>query len=113
MSKTNETRHISWHETCSRKCRLDASVCHNRQKWNSDECRYECKQLIDEGRCDDGFIWNPCPCECESDKSCDVGKYLDYANCKYRKGIIDKLVLECEDEVLIAIPINTINFNCW
>ena len=27
MSKTNETRHIKWHETCKCKCRLDASVC--------------------------------------------------------------------------------------
>ena len=24
MSKTNETRHIKWHETCKGKCRLDA-----------------------------------------------------------------------------------------
>ena len=27
MSRTNETRHIKWHETCKCKCRLDASVC--------------------------------------------------------------------------------------
>ena len=26
MSRTNETRHIEWHETCRCKCRLDASV---------------------------------------------------------------------------------------
>ena len=26
MSRTNETRHIKWHETCKCKCRLDASV---------------------------------------------------------------------------------------
>ena len=25
MSRTNETRHIKWHETCKCKCRLDAS----------------------------------------------------------------------------------------
>ena len=24
-----------------------------------------------------GFIWNPSNCECEYDKSCDVGEYLD------------------------------------
>ena len=28
--------------------------------------------------CDKGFIWNPSNCECECDKSCDVGEYLDY-----------------------------------
>ena len=27
MSKTNETRHLNWHETCKCKCRLDASIC--------------------------------------------------------------------------------------
>ena len=32
MSKTNETRHIEWHETCKCKCRLDASVCNNKQR---------------------------------------------------------------------------------
>ena len=33
----------------------------------------------------EGFIWNPSNFECECDKSCDVGEYLDYENCKYRK----------------------------
>ena len=28
--RTNETRHIKWHETCKCECRLDASVCHNK-----------------------------------------------------------------------------------
>ena len=48
MSRTNETRHIKWHETCKYECRLNASVCNNRQHWNDDKCR------------------------------CDVGEYLDY-----------------------------------
>ena len=38
MSRTNETRHIKWHETCKCKCRLDASVCNNKQRWNEDKC---------------------------------------------------------------------------
>ena len=49
MSRTNETRHIKWHETCKCKCRLDPSVCNNRQRWNEDKCRCECKELLDEG----------------------------------------------------------------
>ena len=32
MSRTNETRHIKWHETCKFKCRLDVSVCNNKQR---------------------------------------------------------------------------------
>ena len=43
ISRTNETRHIKWHETCKCKCRLDASVCNNKQRWNDDKCRCECK----------------------------------------------------------------------
>ena len=31
MSRTSETRHIEWHETCKCKCRLDANVCNNKQ----------------------------------------------------------------------------------
>ena len=31
MLRTTETRYISWHETCACKCRLDASVCNDRQ----------------------------------------------------------------------------------
>ena len=62
MSRTNETRHIKWHETCKCKCRLDASVCNNKQRWNEDKCMCECKELIDKGVCDKGFIWNPSNC---------------------------------------------------
>ena len=52
MSRTNERRHAKWHETCKCKCRLDASVCNNKQCWNNDKCRFECKKLIDKGMCD-------------------------------------------------------------
>ena len=105
MSRTNEARHIEWHETCKSKCRLDASVCNNKQRWNNDKCRCECKELIDKGICDKGSIWNPSNCECECDKSSDIGEYLDYENCKCRKKLVDELVAECTeniDEVKIA-----------
>ena len=59
MSRTNETRHIEWYESCKYKCRLDASVGNNEQRWNGDKCRCECKELIDKGVCDKGFISNP------------------------------------------------------
>ena len=34
-------------EMCKCKCRLDVSVCNNKQRWNDDKCRCECKALID------------------------------------------------------------------
>ena len=55
--------------------------------------------MIDKGRCDKGLIWNPNICDCECDKSCDVGGYLDYENCKCRKKLIDKLVGECSEDI--------------
>ena len=81
MSRTNETICIGWHETCRCKCRC------------------ECKELIDKGRCDKGFIWNPSNCECECDKSCDVGEYLDYENYKCRKKLVNKLVEEYSENI--------------
>ena len=90
VSRTNETRHIKWHETCKCKCRLDANVCNSKQRWNKDKCRCECKELIDKRICDKGFISNPSNCECECDNSCDVGEY--YENCKCRKKLVDKTI---------------------
>ena len=86
MSCSNETKHIEWHKTCKCKCRLDASVCNNKQRWDEDKCRCECRErLSDKERCDKRFIWNPSSCNCECDKSCDIGEYLDYKTCKCRK----------------------------
>ena len=56
MSRTNETRHIKWNKTCKCKCRLDASVCNNKQRWNDDKCQCECKEMTDKGVCDRGYI---------------------------------------------------------
>ena len=99
MSRTNETRHIKWYEKCKCKCRLDAIVCSNKQRWNNDKCWCECKELIDKGVCDKGYPWNPSNYEYECDKSFDIGEYLDYENCKCRKRLLDKLVDECNETV--------------
>ena len=56
MSRTNETKHIKWHETCKCECRLDAIVCSNKQRWNKNKCRCECKELINKSVCDKDFI---------------------------------------------------------
>ena len=59
ISRINETtRHTEWHETCKCECKFGANVCNNRQRWNKDKCRCECKELIDKGVWDKGFIWN-------------------------------------------------------
>ena len=60
MPRTNETRLIKWHELCRCKCRLDATVCNNKQRWNNDKFRCEFKELIDKD-----VSWNPSNCECD------------------------------------------------
>ena len=109
MSRTNKTRHIEWHKTCKCKCRLNA-------RWNEDKCRCECKELVEKGICDKGFIWNASKYECECDKSCDVGEDLNYKIFKCRNKLIDKLVEEwienndrnkmLHNETLNVIPLN-------
>ena len=99
MSRTNETRHIKWHETCKCKCRLNASVYNNKERWNEGKCRCECKELTDKGVRDKRFIWNPSNCECECHKSCDIGEYLDFKNRKCKKKLVHKLVEECTENV--------------
>ena len=33
------------------KCRLYASVCNNKQRWDEDKRRCECKKIVDKGTC--------------------------------------------------------------
>ena len=48
---------------------------------------------------DQGFIWNLSNCECECDKPCDIGEFLDYKNCKCKNKIVDKLLEECSENI--------------
>ena len=115
MSRPNETRHTEWHETCKCECKFTANACNNKQRWKKDKCRCEYKELIDNGVCDKGFIWNPSNCECET---CDVGEYLDYENCKCRKKLVGPLIeeyTETVEEVKLAkvtLAENENNYKC-
>ena len=51
------------------------------------------------GRYVKGFIWNPSNCKGECDKSCNVGEYLNYSDCKCRKKLTDKLIDECSETI--------------
>ena len=56
MSWSNQTKQIKWHESCKFKCRLNPIACNNKQKWNKDKCKCECKELFKKQECDKGFI---------------------------------------------------------
>ena len=74
--------------------------------------------MVDKEVCDKEFICNPSNCECECDKSCDIGEYLDYENCTCRKSLIDKLVAECTETLeelkraIINLAENENSFKC-
>ena len=78
MSRTNETKLMKLHETCKCICRLNKVICNKKQRWNKDQCRSECKELVDKGLCDKGYIFNARNCKCECDKSCNTSQYLYY-----------------------------------
>ena len=74
MTITNETRSIKCHETCKCICRLNKIICNNKKRWNKDKYRCECKELI-----------------------YNMGQYLDYSDCKWKKKLIDLIIEECTE----------------
>ena len=44
LTMLNETRNVLWHESCKCVCKLNSSVCNNKQIWNSDTCRCDCNE---------------------------------------------------------------------
>ena len=82
LVRINETRKIVWHEMCKCVCRLASAIYNDRQEWNENKCRCECKEdLVSKLVCDKGYMWNPSTCSCECDRYCDTGQPLDYKNC--------------------------------
>ena len=92
-------RVMSWYETRACKCRVDANVCNNKLRWNSDKYKCELKEFLGKDRCHDGFISNPSACKFECDELCDVGEYLNYVDWKCRKKLIDKLLERSREDI--------------
>ena len=65
MTLANKAKQIIIHESCKCICRLDPTVCSNKQKWNKYKCRCEC--LINK-ECNNNKFGNPSNCECEHKK---------------------------------------------
>ena len=92
----NETRNVLWHESCKCICKLNSSVCNNKQIWNSDTCRCDCNEdftgVVD---CDIGYAWNPSTCECQCDTWYKPGQYLDHKNCVCKNKLVGRVIEEC------------------
>ena len=89
LMRLNETRNVLWHESCKCVCKLNSSVCNNKQIWNDDTCRCDCNEdfagIIN---CAKGYTWNPSICECQCDMWCKPGQYLDHKNCVCKNKLI-------------------------
>ena len=46
-------------------------------------------------------MWNPSTRDCECNMTCKIAKSSDIKICSCDKGLFGKLVLACEDELLI------------
>ena len=68
LMRLNEIRNVLWHESYKCVCKLNSSVCNNKQIWNDDACRCDCNEdFTDRISCDKGYTWNPSTCECQCD----------------------------------------------
>ena len=42
-----------------------------------------------------GYTWNPSTCECQCDKLCKPGQYLDHKNCICKNKLIGRVIEKC------------------
>ena len=96
LTMLNETRNVLRHESCKCICKLNSSVCNNKQIWNSNTCRCDCNEdFAGMINCAKGYTWNPSTCECQCDMRCKPGQYLDHKNCVCKNKLIGRLISEC------------------
>ena len=92
----NETRSVLWHESYKCVCKLNPSVCNNKQIWNSDACRCDCNEdFASIINCTKGYTWNPSTCECQCDTWCKPGQYLDHKYWICKIELICRVIEEC------------------
>ena len=76
----DDSKTLTKHISCKRKCNFDSRKCNSDQKWNSKKCRCERKK---HQICEKDYIWNLATCSCEN------GKYLE--------SITDDSVITCDE----------------
>ena len=96
LMRLNETRNVLWHESCKCVCKLNSSICNNKQIWNSATCRCDCNEdfagIIN---CAKGYTWNPSIYESQCDIWSKPGQYLDHKNCICKNKLVGRLNEEC------------------
>ena len=47
-----------------------------------------------------GYMWNSNTCDCQCDKTCEIGEYLDINSCTSKQFVFDKSVPTCKYELV-------------
>ena len=117
LTMLNETRNVLWHESCKCICKLNSSVCNNKQIRNGDTCRCDCNEdFVDIINCTKGYMWNPSTNECQCDMWWKPGQYLDHKNCVRKNKLIRRVTEECTsviNETMINNKDNITNNNTY
>ena len=61
-------------------------------------------------------MWNPSTCQCQCDKWCKQGQYLDHKNCVCKNKLIGRIIEECTsviNETMINEKNNITNNNTY
>ena len=110
LMRLNETRNVLWHESCKCVCKLNSSVCNNKQIWNDDTCRCDCNEnFTDIISCDKGYTWNASTCKCQCDTWWKQEQYLDQKNCVCKNKLIGRVIEECTSVINEAMINNNNN----
>ena len=112
LTMLNETRNVLWHESCKCVCKLNSSVCNNKQIWNSNTCRCDCNDdFAGMINCAKGYTWNPSTCECQCGTWCKPSQYLDHKNCVCKNKLVGTLISECTSVINETMMNNNDNNN--
>ena len=91
---------VLWYESCKCACKLNLSVCNNKQIWNSDTCRCDCNEdFASTINCTTGYTWSPSTCDCQCDTRCKPGQYLDHKNCICKNKLIGRVTEKCTNVI--------------
>ena len=89
LMRLNETRNVLWHECCKCVCIVIVILYYN-------TCRCDCNEdFASIINCNKGYTWNPSTCECQCDKWCKSGQYLDHKNFICKNKLIGRVIEEC------------------
>ena len=101
LMRLNETRNVLWHKRCKCVCKLNSSICNNKQIWNDDTCRCDCNEDFTDIISSDNrvpYTWNPSLAN------------VSVIHCICKNKVIGRIIEECAS-VINGTMINNNKYN--